>query len=471
MKYAISFFGVLIASISVMLFFQYQVYSDKLESGDGDFSYTQEIDITYRNGNLDVRHHFHNLPSGTINIQWPNLAVSPDCFIDSANSCDRLSEDKTKFEAGDGHHQSLSYIIPLEGNLTTQQFLKDIFVNLSNGEATYSTVHISTDNHIKGSWVTGLPLIGQQSLTLVNYSMFSGTGGVNEIYWQIGDMNVQQPSEQFSLYSSSPLSSNVVEELKSSKLLSDEHIAIVHGENFSRQQGERILFLKDLSVENVLQNILLFQVGKNYQLDGSPQWLREVVASFLTGSTMGGVKAKEIVNTLTSNMSDTQLTNWVEKLKSLKGDKISSAILDKELSTIFDLHTKYFSMNENTEEVYPLLFHDRRKIYLNSELLADGDLVYKDGMLLYSADAVLKRIRFKTSVGKNGYYVENESKRYRFPQNYGFYVYNEQRYNTTSEPMTIIAGKHYIEEKWLQKLFDMEITKNNTTIMLNSDSN
>lgn len=470
MKYAISFFGVLIASISVMLFFQYQVYSDKLESGDGNFSYTQEIDITFRSGNLDIRHQFHNLPSGTINIQWPNLAVSPDCFMDSANSCNRLSEDKTKFESGEGHSQALSYIIPLEGDLTSQQFLKDIFVNLSNGEATYSTVHISTDNDVKGSWVTGLPLIGEQSLSLVNYSMFSGAGGVHELYWQVGDLTIQQPSDHFSFYSSSPLSSELTKQLESSKLLSDEHIAIVQAKNVSGQ-GERILFLEDFSLDSILENIPLFQVAKNYQLNENPRWLREVITSFLTDSTIGGDKAKKMVNTLTTNMSDDQLSNWVEKLKSLKGEKISSEILDKELSSIFDLHTKYFTMNEKTDGVYPLLFLDGREIYLNSEKMLDGDIVYKDSMLFYPADAILRKLDFKTSVGKNGYYVENESNRYRFPQNYGFYVYNEQRYNTTSEPITIIAGTYYIEENWLQKLFNVEISKNDTTITLNSYSN
>ena len=43
MKFAVSFFIVLLLIVSGLLFFQYQVYSDKLETGQGEFTYTQEI--------------------------------------------------------------------------------------------------------------------------------------------------------------------------------------------------------------------------------------------------------------------------------------------------------------------------------------------------------------------------------------------------------------------------------------------
>lgn len=466
MKYAISFFGILVLMISGMLYFQYQVYSNKLEVGEGDFSYTQEIEITYRSGSLDIRQHFNNLSNQTIEINWPNLAVNPECFIESENSCNRLSEDKTKFESGESQGQSLSYIIPLEKGLTSNQLLKDIFVTLTNGQVTYSTVHISTDSDVEGQWVTGLPLVGQQSLSLVNYTMFSGTGPVSEIYWSTKELKLQNASDVLSIYSSTPLSAELHEQLKTFKFLNEEHIVVIQGENNMGQQGDRILFLNDVSLDSLNQYVTLSQVKTQYEFEDSPQWLSEVVASFLTGSTIGGNKSKEIVNNLTNQMTDDQLASWVEELNSLKGEKITSKQLDKILSKLFDSHTEYFALNESTESVYPFVFNDNREIFINTQMNKDVKVIFKDGLVYYSANPVLKSLGYEISVGENGYYVRDASNKFRFPQNYGFYVNNEQRYNTISDPVKVIAGSHYIEETWLQRLFNVDIEKNDSTITI-----
>ncbi|RUL55926.1 RNA polymerase II [Lysinibacillus antri] len=467
MKYAVSFFGVLVLIIGGMLFFQYQVYSDKIETGDGgDFSFSQEIEITYRSESLDIRQHFKNLPNQKINIVWPKLATNPDCFIETENTCKRLSEDKLSFEPGENRTQSISYIIPLNGGLQSNQLLKDIFVTLTGGEVTYSTVHISTDHNVSGQWVTGLPIIGQQSLSLVNYSMFSGLGSVSELYWRANNLNVHETSNILSLYSEQPLTEEFKKQLKNLKFLNEEHIAIVQGDNLSKLQGNRILFLKDLSIDSLNNNVILSQVKAQYKFKDSPSWLSEVVASFLTESTIGSSKATEIVNTLTHQMTDSQLANWIQKLDELKGKEISTTVLDEILSDVFGLHTEYLSLNESSKEMFPFLFNDEREVYIGDYPKEDVQVIFKNGLILYSADTLLSHLGYETSNGENGYYVTNNVRNFRFPQDYGFYVFNERRYNTVSEPIIEVAGNQYIEESWLQKLFTVEIKKSNKSITI-----
>ncbi|SOB92282.1 hypothetical protein SAMN05880501_101473 [Ureibacillus xyleni] len=468
MKYAISFFAVLVLVISGMLFFQYQVFSDKVETQVDDFTYTQEIDITYRSGSLDIRHHFKNLPNQVIDIQWPKLAINPDCFIESENTCKRLSEDKTKFEKGDNHSQSLSYIIPLNNELKSNQLLKEIFVSLKKGEVTYSTVHISTDKNVEGQWITGLPKIGQQTLSLVNYSMFSGTGPVSELYWNAGKLNLHKTADVLSVYTKKPLSDDLIKKIKDLNLLNENHIAIVEGENISKLQGKRIVFLKDLSMNSIKRQVILSQAKAQYKFNDSPLWLSEMVASFLAGTTIGGDKSTEIVNTLTHQMTDKQLANWLQMLKDLKGKEISAKILDEALSEVFGIHTQYLSMNESAKEVFPFLFNDNREILVDSYLQKDVNVIFKNGLILYSADTILKHLGYETSNGDNGYYVYNKERNFRFPENHGFYVYNERRYNTVSKPIVEVGGIQYIEETWLQKLFTVEIEKKDDSISIKS---
>nr|WP_106784017.1 RNA polymerase II [Lysinibacillus timonensis] len=466
MKYAVSFFVVLLLVISGLLFFQFQVYSDKDEEVEGEYLYTQEIEIEYHGDSLDIRHHFSNLPNQIIEIKWPNHAINPDCFLESEQTCDRISDDKTKFNVGDVRNQSLSYVIPLDGGLRSRKLMKDLFVSLQNGKPTYTTVHISTDSQIAGQWITGLPLIGQQSLSLVNYVVFSGPGDVRELYWQGGDMKLQYSSDVVSIYSKSNVNSELKEQVNELQLLNDQHVAIVNSENLTGEQGERIIFLKDISFEGLYKSIIMSQTKSLYDLSESPTWINETVASFLSGNVSDKGKSAKIVNTLMTEMSDQQLEEWVLKLKELQGSKLTSAELDKRLSEIFGLYTEFFASNEDIEGVFPLLFTDNRKLIVNEQTTKEVELIYQDGLLYYSADSILNLLGYKVSEGSNGYYVTNNVRSFRFPENYQFYVFNQRRYDTISDPIITITNKKYIEESWLQRLFLVDIEKTDDEIII-----
>jgi len=466
MKYSVSFFIVLLFIVSGLLFFQYQVYSDKLETGQGEFTYTQEIEIEYRNQSLDIRQHFRNLPNQTIEITWPQLATNPDCFLESEQTCERLSEDKTKFNVGESRSQSLSYVIPLDGGLKSSQLLKDIFASLNNGTVSYSIIHISTDSQIGGQWVTGLPLIGQQSLTLVNYVMFSGQGDVNEIYYQSDDLTLQHKTDEISIYSNTKIDESLSEQIKNIQFLNDEHISIVNGDNLSGDQGERILFLKGLTLAGLNQRVILSQIDTLYTFENQPNWMKEVVAAFVTGTISEDNMSAQIVNELLSNMSDKQLDNWVTKLEQLKGTKITATTLDEKLSEVFNMYTEFFVLNVDGEELQPLQFSDPRKLMVNEKYTEEVQSVFQNGLMYYSADELLALLGYEVSEGPNGYYVDSELRKFRFPENFNFYVFNQRRYDTISNPIIKIMDKRYIEESWLQRLFLVEIEKNENDIII-----
>lgn len=466
MKFAMSFFTILVCIIGTVLFVQYQVYSDQLDTTEAAFSYSQEIEIEYRGESLDIRHHFKNLPNDKVTIKWPTEAVNPSCFIETEYSCSRLSDDFSSFEAGENSTQSISYIIPLDGGLKSRELMKNVFASLNKGNVKFSTVHISTDSSIQGQWVTGLPLIGQQSLSLVNYAMFSGTGKINDLYWQAGDFALQQATDVISIYSKQPMSAAFNEKLAAVKFLNEEHIDIVNGDNRSGETSDRILFLPNVTVAQIKENVILAQIEAEYQFVDSPQWLKEVIASFLTGNTFRNERAIDVVNTITHQMNDEQLAEWIEHLKKLRGKQVSPQIIDELLSTVFGIHTEYISMNIQSSEVYPFLFNDKRDVYLNTYKQDAVNVIFKDGLVLYSAEPLLNALGYTAKEGKNGYYVTSDTRSFRFPKEPGFYVFNQRRYNTISEPIMKVAGDYYIEESWLQRLFLVEIQKKDEIINL-----
>ena len=460
MKIALSLFATLSIIIGAMLFMQYQVYSEQETPTNKEFSYSQEIEITYREGSLDIRHHFKNLPNDALEIVWPESAVDRNCFLEKEYSCARLNDNKTKFESGENRSQSISYIIPLEGGLTSEKLMNNIYVSLKNGRVKFSTVHISTDSSVAGQWVTGLPLIGQQSLALVNYSMFSGTGQVRDLYWQESGLSLQKKTDTLSIYANTNVSKELSQTVNKLAEFGDEHIAVVQRNNEEVQEGYRMLFLPELTTATLQKEVLMAQVESLYTFVDSPLWLKHVVAMYVSGETFGTPRALAVVDTLMNEMTEEQLADWISRIENLKGKTVSPTILDEELSAVFDVHTEYLSMNVDAEETYPFMFNDKRDVYVNGVLTEEIDIILHEGKVLYTADALLHDIGYTTSLGPNGYYVNSETRVFRFPNvEHDFYVFNQRRYNTKISPLSIIASTYYIEESWLQRLFLVELQR------------
>lgn len=465
MKYAISFFALLLLLITGILLFQYQVYSSKLEEGKDSFTYSQEIEVIYRNNSLDIRQHFKNLSKQSISIQWPEKAKNPSCLMASKTSCDRLTEDATRFKVGDSRNQSVSYIIPLDGGLKSKQLIQDVFAELSNGTVSYTTIHISTDSRIVGQWVTGLPFIGQQTLSLVNYSMFSGEGHIDELYWQASGLAIQYEQPIVSIYSAKPVTAALSGAIDKMDFLNENHISIIQGKNSRTSKNSRILFLPELSVSSIERNVILSQVLSKYDFKGSPEWLSEYVASYFVQSNLGSSKTKKIKAQLDNYLTEADAVKWLATLEELQGQTISPKILDEKLSSIIQGKTSYFQMNTNSDKIiYPVLIEDNRAVYIDEMPYEDVKVILYEGQILYSAAPILKTLGYVASEGENGYYVNSATRVFRFPKEPGFYVFNQRRYNTLSEPVTKIGDQYYIEEAWLTRLFLVDLKKSDKRI-------
>lgn len=466
MKIAVSIFSFLGLLIGTMLFMQFQVYSDEVGSIENGYNYSQEIEIVYHGDSLDIRQHFKNLPTEEISIQWPKNSVNPNCFIENEHSCARLSEDSSKFKEGETRAQSISYVIPLESGLQSRKLMKDVFATLENGDVQFSTVHISTQPNVLGEWVTGLPLIGEQKLTLVNYTMFSGRGAVKDLFWQDGSFDLQHETDVLSIYSKTALKPAFYEKLKNVNFLSDDYLAVINGTNVDGLDGYRMLFLPNITVSKLQQKVIISQLDSMYEFGDSPHWVKELVASYLTGTVFGSDKTKEVATTITNQLTDAQLAEWVARLQALEAKAMNPKVLDEQLSTILGASTMYVTMNATTEGSYPFLFNDPREIFVNLHKHEKIQVVLKDGEVLYSADSLLNTLGYDVKTGENGYYVTSETRAFRFPHEPGFYVFNQRRYNTVSMPIKMVAGQYFIEEAWLQRLFLVELTKSDNRITI-----
>jgi hypothetical protein len=465
MKFAVSIFTTLVIIIGAVLFVQYQVYSDRAQTEVNEFNYTQEIEVVLRDNSLDIRHHFKNLPNQQVDVNLPSSALEVECFLETSSSCERLSEDHKSFQPGEARSQAISYVLPLKQPLTANFVLKNVFASLPLGEASYSTVHITTDSQIVGQWVTGLPLIGQQQLKLVNYTMFSGEGQVKDLYWTPNNTTVQKISEHLTIYSNEPVLAQFKEELGKMEMLSEEHMAIVQSDVM--EPSYRMLFLPSLSVDTVQASLTLSQIETMYNFEEStPLWVKEMMVSFLTGTIIGSEKTEQIVLEITERMTDRQLESWKDQLEKLKDNLVTMQVLDDTLSSVLNSSTNFLVKNSEVKYVYPFYNIDTREVLLNSKEIKEMGIIYYEGRVLYKAKPLLEALGYNAYEGENGYYVNSETRVFRFPKEHGFYVYNQRRYNTSAQPIVKLQDDYYVEETWMQRLFLVDLAKKDSAIYI-----
>lgn len=472
MKFAISIFSMLLVVIGAMLFAQFQVYSDQEQVMEREFHYTQEIEIEYRGDSLDIRHHFKNLPKSSVQIEWPSLAVDAGCFLEQEHSCNRLDEEKTKFAAGENHAQSLSYVIPLKGQLQSDKLLEDVFAKLNLGAASYTTVHITTDPQVTGTWITGLPTIGQQQLSLVNYTMFAGTGGVEDLYWMKQGAAYTKKTDAYSIYAKDAINDAQAQVVNQLSVLNEEHIAVVQTQKLPAADGYRIVFVPSLTDQAIQYRATIAHMNSVYAFKDVPSWVKQVTASVLAGQPFGDAKAQRVFKELTEKLTTEQMAAFKEQLQDLEQQEVTVAAIDTALSNVMGGYTKFMALNSTSDVFYPIVYNDPRPIEIDGQEADELHVILSEGYVLYPADALLKRLGYKTSVGPNGYYVTKEGHAYRFPKDeHHFYVYNNKRFNLSTIPFHEVAGVRYVEEAWAQRLFTVNIEKLEETISITTTAN
>lgn len=475
MKFAAILFSVLLFINGILLSFQYHVFSTNPTDAEKAFSYTQDIEIKHKGNAFYVKHTFKNLPEQEMTILWPEAAKQKACPKDEEGkedpkNCSRLKSNVNGFKEGKNTTQSISYKIPLpKSGLKSGALYNELFVTLKQGIVLNTELQIVDENRIGGQWFTGLPKIGEQSLNLVDYAYFKGNGGVYELYWSKNKVKKAFESDELTVYSTKTQPANLSKALSKLALLNSNHMDIIESPT-KRASGSRILFTNTLEKSALQEQVAVTQVQEKYQINKQDQLLASVVASFETNTPIGNTKAQTMVKTLNDYFSSGQRTRWKDGLQELEGKKVTSSVLDQLLSDILQLKTSYFQMNEaNAKAVVPLMFEEKRDIYVNGQKVNNVKIILKDDMILYTANPLLKQLGYSSRIGKNGYYVQNESRSFRFPgEPYDFYVYNDLRQDVPGvQPLIKIAGTYYLEEGWLIKLFRVIPEKKENRIELN----
>ncbi|TQR17838.1 hypothetical protein [Psychrobacillus vulpis] len=459
MKIVVSFLSmILIVVNSVLLLFQYHVYSSSLEEEGKSFFYEQDIEVKLKKDRMIVKQHFKNIPNEELNVSWPISSENRSCNLSQGDTCSRLSEDLNTFKEGDASNQSISYEIPLLEGIQDGKILSGIFANLEKGGVSYTTLHITDELKRGGMWVSGLPIIGNTSLDLIDYTLAYGPGNITELYWQKEVIPVMYEDDYFTFYSKKEVSKELLSKLNQLHLPNSEHVAVFLSENNHITNTSRIVFFNDENIAAIQRELIVNNVQSTYGLDSNESLLAEVISSYLLNQPIGSEKAIWMYETLNNYFTSKQLEEW--KTAITKNKQLNAEKMDELLSKTLDLKTSFFTFNvQSKEDYFPLLFEDPRTVYINELQQEDMKILFKDGKILYPAEPLLSVLGYSLNETNKGLYVQNATRAFRFPIQEPFYVLNEKRYDAMSEPFEKIGSVRYIEEAWMIRLFLLDIEK------------
>lgn len=448
---------------SVLLLFQYHVYSSSLEENGSSFFYEQEIEMKMKDDKIIVKQHFSNMPKEKIAITWPIFSENRSCDLSTGGGCDRLSEDLATFQEGEITNQSISFEIPVSEELQDGSIMTDFIAKLDTGAVSYTTLHITDELKRGGMWVSGLPLVGNTSLDLIDYSLSFGSGNITELYWQKEVLPIRYDDNYFTLYSANELSEELLDQLKELHLPNSEHVSVLFGQTKNIGQTSRIVFIDNNDITSVQRDLVVKNVQLSYGFDSDHLLLADVISSYLFDRPIGSEKAVWMYETLNNYFTVEQLANWKSSLE--KDKQLDAQKLDQLLSQIIALKTSFFTLNEQSgDDHFPLLFEDSRTVYINELQEEDMTVFFKDGKIFYAAEPLLSNLGYTLNDTEKGLYVQNATRAFRFPVKEPFYVLNEKRYDAMSEPFEKIGQVYYIEEGWMIRLFLLDIDKHEKRI-------
>ena len=428
-------------------------------------TYSQEIEVINRSDVLVVRHNFSGLSNKRHEIIWPEESVNRTCYLSDAISCNRLDENTTAFLEGENDRQSISYEIPKKGQMKKNALFKEPFTALYGSSVSFTLFHMTDETGIGGLWVNGLERVGTKEMTSIDYALYRGSGGVTDLYWQKNSLPLLYAGDRLSVLGKGVDVKMLGDVDLALKSIDADHSTVVIDNTNPTVHSARFVISENTDAEKVSDRFLTAAMYNRFIFPDKEQLTAELAASILSGKVAGSITSRKLYQTLSESMSAEELETFKMLLKDMVGQEIDATVLDRLAGKVTGFKISYFKRNiEESVSSYPFLVEDSRKIHFEGSAFSDIQIILKDEKTFYPAKKILSLAGYKVTSNDRSIYIESEIRKFRFPKNDLFYVYNEHKYDLVTMPFEVLEDDFYFEENWFKRLFLLSIEKTADTI-------
>lgn len=466
LRFLVRAFILLLLLNTVLFFIHYKDSSTVTAKNEKEHAYSQEIEVVYRDKELIVRHHFTDLSSNRLEINWPNTSEKRTCHVEDTNSCMRLNEEATAFIEGEETSQSISYVIPRKEAGTQSVLLSSVFAKINEGTPQATVLHIIDEVQEDGMWITGLPQVGNQRLNLVNYALFSGGGSVSDLYWQQEQLP-HESNDYVTVYGNEAMPLIEPYENLFAKLQSPRSTIVINNNNRDEIVSDRFIVTSESKLNDTLQQYAVKQFRLNNALSSVDQFTAEVLTALLIGDDIDLSLAPTAVNELKESLTANEMASFIEKIKNKK-EKIEDAEeIDELMEEVMNYRTSFFKKNsEMTKGFYPFLLESSKEIIVSDDKRLEQHAIIQDKNKYYPIAEIMRGFGYDVSRNDHSLYIESMEKEYRFPIENQFYVLNDRRFNMQTKPFKLVNDEIYFEEAAMLRIFQLNLKSNEEEVKL-----
>ncbi|MFE8703655.1 stalk domain-containing protein [Cytobacillus sp. FJAT-54145] len=460
----------LLSTLGGMLFWQWHAYSEQNDEVPIEQIEQAEQLLTVQSSinQLEITQTIEGLNSTKeYRFTIPGEATQWSCLKEDGSNCDSKDENPNSFLAESG---KLRFVltIPLKGNNSSFLY-HDWFVVLPEVSVTNTMIEIVDSAKREGSWVTGLPLKGFNKLDYIDYYVFEGQRTEASLFWQSTPLTLKrQNTISYFIGESHGEVNYSFEALK--ELTNPPQLSIVLTNEYPDTNGKGLIITKPDVELNVLERKIVhtYMSGKFEKLPLEEQWLLDVFTSLFINKESKAQKGMQLINELKEKLSEEELKRYMQAI--IQEDQpINTQKLDELLGTMSGKRTYFFTINKNeSTQFIPLYYFDNRKVFVESNLKEDVEIVYMDGKTLFPFVETLTALGFEVKVlsDQETLLLSKGNNSYRFYLNQNIFIYNEEDYGLLENPLNSLNGKIYMDHHWLKSIFHISISEQQDKIEL-----
>ncbi|RSD28133.1 stalk domain-containing protein [Mesobacillus subterraneus] len=455
----------LLIIISGMILWQWLSFTKEKANLAAEPSATisQEIIVKVDGTGLKVKQVFIGLNrdrSYAVDIPLPAKAV--ECTGIEKEPCDKNMEALPK-------GTKLQFQYEIENAAGIQLLLNEWLISLKDEDVTQTKIEVIDQLHRKGTWASGLPLKGYKQTELLHYYVFEGAMANPALYWQ--EKPLAKLSSQRGIHFYTPSKQQEIYKFESLANFEDSHLSVVLGDDKRIVHGKGLLLAGNSMSKQELEHQLAISLlsSRFPEIAEGEAWVLEALASLITDVEPVDRKSKTAVSELRSVFSGEELKEFVD---SLSEGGLTFAMLDQRLSSIKGMETKFFAMNRNKDPgLFPMLFLDSRNVVINGNTISEAGVIMKDQRNLFPLEKTMEILGFKTEASPDRQFltITSGNSHYTFNLKNKTFIFNGESFGLLEKPFHSINGHFFIEKKWLNAIFKVNITEDEESIRLALD--
>ncbi len=462
--------------IAGALFFHWSEFTTEGKPNSQDIEATQQFHIIHKGNQFHIEHRVLSdgaVSTNSLPIVLPNGAKDIKCTVQSTQQ-DCLTKENGQFlvtfSKGQKEPMNFSIYYTLEKTSNVNSLLlEEWYSAVENMMVSSTSIQITDYTFRSGQWFSGLKAQGSKRLEIIDYYSFKGSGGPTSLYWQKEPLK-KHSIEGIDLYSNSNATSSIdmPEHIKGHL-----HITIIHTNLTTPYQSDRLMITDNMQSVNELQKQLVWSFTKqSYSFPADQIWLGEIVANSLTELQKGSERSIRMYEDIIQSLTETQMNKWKTLLTENQDAGMNAKMLDNWLGESTGYVTTFFQDNvADRPAIAQLMFQVPKPVYVNEKQMDAKMIVHQEKMLL----------PFKSTLQSLGYdmneledkaiLVTRDGNTYRFYSDQEYFIYNEENYGLLSKPVITINGESYIDQYWLEKLFNITVEKSESKISISSPPN